>query len=75
MHHLNQLNLVKTNPRTNVGVKIDPRTCLMLVFLGLVSKVNHTTVFYQIRTPLELVIANQPCHYASIWDSRSHPLP
>ncbi len=40
----------------------------MLVFLGLVSRANHATVFYQKRAPLELVIANQPSHYVSIWD-------
>ncbi len=31
---------VGNGPRNNVGVKIDPRTCLTLVFLGPVSKVK-----------------------------------
>ena len=30
--------------------------------------VNHTRMFYQIRAPLDLVIANQPSHYVSICD-------
>ena len=31
---------VRNHFRTNVGVRIDPRTCLTLVFLGPVSKVK-----------------------------------
>ncbi len=33
---------VRNGSRTNVGVKIDPRTCLTLLFLGPVSKVKET---------------------------------
>ena len=33
---------VRNHPKTNVGVKIDPRTCLTLLLLGPVSKVKSS---------------------------------
>ncbi len=41
---------VRNDCRTNVGVKIDPRTCLTLVFLELVSKLKKSLLPMETHT-------------------------
>ncbi len=50
---------VGNDPRNNIGVKIDPRTCLTLVFLGPVSKVKRCCLWHVLMIFYLILIINR----------------